>query len=503
MRNTRGAGSLLILVFLLMVSMSLFVAGLMFIASHEIRDTVFGANDYRLLHLADAGVDRAIRQLRADYLTSTQTGEADLRGADTSLCVSVGSASRLSYIDNSNSTLNNNNDQAIIRTFDSNYTQARIVSVALFARASRATGGTGATMQVSYTTDGSVYTTVMTQALPNSTTLVNYSADITGSLTWQQIMSPNFRLRAVRTSGNRNMNLDALWIRVEYEIDTNTETWFNGSYASFPVTLGNGDIQSVSIADESGKVHLNYATQGLLRYLMEERGVASGTANTVATNIVNYRGAALTNPFDSIEEVQRVTGMTQAIYDAIRDYITVYSYINPYSYRPPTAGTASRAPININTAPREVLEAVFDNLSLGGTDAASLATDIINARAVSPFTCFYHWDTSVTTDLYGLITTRAYLSTSGNPDERDRVLDTADASSLIPVSGSASYTNPAAEFCYATQAFEVQSVGRSLGTDFRVTVKVKDDPRDTGNIRTFYNYTGDTTAIGHRRENYE
>ncbi|HOX09035.1 MAG TPA: type II secretion system protein GspK, partial [Candidatus Omnitrophota bacterium] len=390
MRNTRGAGSLLILVFLLMVSMILFVAGLMFIASGEIRDTAFGANDYRLLHLADAGVDRAMRQLRADYITSTQTGEADLRGADTSLSSSVGSATRLSYIDNSNATINNNGDRAIVRRFDSNYTQARIISVTYFVRASRSTGGAGATMQASYTTDGSTYTTAMTQALPNSATLVNYSADITGGLTWDDIMSEDFRLRVVRTAGNRNMNIDAMWIRVEYEIDTNTETWFDGSYASFPVTLGDGDVQSVSIVDEAGKVHLNYATQGLLRFLMQERGVASGTANTVATNIVNYRGAALTNPFDSIEEVQRVTGMTQAIYDAIKDYVTVYSYINPYSYRPPASGTTSRAPININTAPREVLEAVFDNLSLGGTDAARLATDIINARASSPFTCFYH-----------------------------------------------------------------------------------------------------------------
>ncbi|MFA6356291.1 MAG: hypothetical protein WCY23_04185, partial [Candidatus Omnitrophota bacterium] len=322
------------------------------------------------------------------------------------------------------------------------------------------------------------------------------------SLTWDQLMSPNFRLRVTRT-GDRNVTIDAMWIRVEYEIDTNTESWFDGSYAAFPVTLGDGVIQSVSIADESGKVHLNYATQGLLRYLMQERGVASGTANTVATNIVNYRGAALTNPFDSVEEVQRVTGMTQAIYDAIKDYVTVYSYINPYSYRPPASGTASRAPININTASREVLEAVFDNLALGTADPASLATDIINARAVSPFTCFYNWDTAVTTDFYGFVTARSYLSTSGNPDERDKVLDTADASSLIPVSGSASYVNTAAEFCYATQAFEVQSVGRAKDIGLRVTTKVKDDPRDTGNIRTFYNYTGDTTAIGHRREKFE
>lgn len=498
MRNTRGAGSLLILVFLLMVAMSMFVAGLMFIASHEIRDTVFGANDYRLLHLADAGVDRALRQLRTDYLTSTQTGIADLRGADNSLCSSVGSAARIRLIDNSNATLNNNNDQAILRNFDPNYTQSRIISVTYFVRASRATGGTGATMQASYTTDGSTYTTVITQALPNSTTLVNYSADITGSLTWAQIMSPNFRLRVVRTAGNRNINLDAMWIRVEYEIDTNTETWFDGSYASFPITLGDGDIQSVSIVDEAGKVHLNYATQALLRYLMVERGVASGTSNTVATNIVNYRGASLTNPFDSIEELQRVTGVTQAIYDAIKDYVTVYSYINVNAYNPPSSTAVSRAPININTAPRETLEAIFDPANLSAADVPRLAGDIIAQRQTAPFRCYYDSfslssDMTVFTNFINSAARTAYLSNA----ERNRVLGNADASLLI--SGT-TYTT---EFCYATSAFEVQSLGSALGVDFRVTTKVKDDPRETGNIRTFYNYTGDTAAIGHRRENYE
>jgi Tfp pilus assembly protein PilX len=498
MPNNRGAGSLLILVFILMVSMSLFVSGLIFIAGMETRDTGFGANDYRVLHLADAGVDRALRQLRTDYLTSTQTGTTDLRGADTTLSVSVTSATNMMYIDSSSATLNANTDQAIVRTFDSNYTQARITSVLFFVSAS----GNGDTMQLSYTTDGTNYVNAGSAFSGLTGSLLNYSRDITGSLTWATIMSPNFRLRVMRTGGSSNLSVNAIWLRVTYEIDTNTESWFTGAYASYPITLGDGTIQSVSIADESGKVHLNYATQGLLRYLMVERGVASATANTVATNIVSYRGAALTNPFDTVEELQRVTGMTQAIYDAIKNYVTVYSYINPYSYRPPTTGTVSRAPVNINTAPREVLEAIFDNLALDATDPASLATDIINTRATVPFTCFYSSNAAVTSDLYDFIVARAYLSTSGNPDQRDRVLDTADASSLIPISGSATYPNPATEFCYATTAFDVQSVGRAHGVNFRVTTKIKDDPRG-GNIRTFYNYTGDTTAIGYRRENYE
>ena len=76
---------------------------------------------------------------------------------------------------------------------------------------------------------------------------------------------------------------------------------------------------------------------------------------------MSYRGS---NWFDTVEELQNVTGMTTAYYDLIKNYVTVYSWVNPNVQRP----TGSRAPININTAPLQVLEAVFDPLGLGATD---------------------------------------------------------------------------------------------------------------------------------------
>ena len=59
-------------------------------------------------------------------------------------------------------------------------------------------------------------------------------------------------------------------------------------------------VESAPIDDEQGKVHLNYASQSLLRYLMVECGIVDATANTLATNIVTYRGS---NLFDTVEEV--------------------------------------------------------------------------------------------------------------------------------------------------------------------------------------------------------
>jgi hypothetical protein len=362
-------------------------------------------------------------------------------------------------------------------------------------------------LQVSYSTNGSFPqpgSTALTWALPNTATLGNNSVNITAdrTWTWPAIMGAAFTLRAQRTAGNRAINLDAIWLRVTYAIDTNTEAWFTGTYDTFPKTLGDGFIQSVSITDEASKIHLNYASQSLLRYLMQERGVASGTANTVATNIVSYRGASLTNPFDSVEELQQVTGMTQTIYNLIRDYVTVYSFINTNSYRP-TSSTVpiSRVPANINTASREVLEAIFDPLTLGATDPASLATDIINTRAVTPFTCFYHFDTAVTSDFYGFVLARGYLTTA----ERNRVLDNADASSLVPVSGAGAFTGVTTEFCYANTTYKIESVGKitvpgQVTSD--INLRVKTIAGNDGG-RVFQNYTGDATSTGYWKENYE
>jgi hypothetical protein len=206
---------------------------------------------------------------------------------------------------------------------------------------------------------------------------------------------------------------------------------------------------------------------------------------------VTYRG---TKSFDSVEELQQASAMTTGNYNLIKDYFTVYSFINVYALRP----TGNRAPVNINTAPRQVLEAIFDSLTLGATDAASLATDIINTRATTPFTCFYSADAAVTTDLYDYIFARAYFSASGNPDERDRVLDNADPSSLIPVNGSNTFNTVSTEFCYDSGAYKIESVATVGGRSARVKTIL-----NNLGLRTFTTFTGDTTSVGYRKENFE
>lgn len=479
---------------MLIATLTLTVVAFLLLVTKRTLNVGYQLDDMKMLYIAEAGVERAVRAIRDDVTSTTQTGTADMRGSGTSGSVSISNPDQMRYIDGSTATINNNSDDARLSSFDLNYPNTRITSVLLGVRASRASGGTGATIQVSYTTNGSfpqAGNTALTQAL--TTTLTTYTASITSdrTWTWPTINSSNFIMRAVRTAGNRDINIDAMFLRVTYEIDTNTEAWYTGSYVTLPINLNGGTVDSITIADEAGKVHLNTASQSLLRYLMVRLGTADATANTVATNIVTYRS---TNNFDSVEEVQLVTGMTSDIYNAIKDYVTVYSYINSSAARP----TGNRAPININTAPVQVLGAVFDALSLGSGDATSLANDIVTQRAIAPFTCFYSSDSSVTTDFYDFARGRSYLSTAGDPDEQDMVLDNADASSLVPVSGSTGFNAVTTEFCYDTSAFKVTSVASLKSRAFRIQEMIA----DTGS-RQFTTFAGDTTSVGWRKENFQ
>lgn len=505
----RRRGFVMIIALVYAAVLTVVVTAMAYFIASESRGVGFQLDDTKALYLAQAGVERAFREIRDEVLTPPQTGVADLRGADTALSVAMTNPANMCYIDATTYTaatcavIDNNTDQAIIRTFDSNYTQARIVSVLFFVRASRATGGSGATIAASYTTNGSTYTTAFTQALPNSTTLANYSADITGTLTWATLMSSNFRLRVMRTSGNRNAYIDAIWLRVTYNIDTNTEPWYTESYAVFPMTLGDGRIKTVTITDEARKVHLNTASQALLNYLMQERGIPAATASTIATNIVNYRGAALTNPFDTVEELQQVAGVTSAYYDLIKDYVTVYSYINTNTQRP-AGSPLFRAPVNINTAPPEVLRAIFDPI-VGTATSNTLANDIITARTTGagPFTCFYNSNTLVTTDFYDFVMGRGYLTAA----QRNQILDNSDASLLVPVSGYAGMNEQTTEFCYADTTYRIESVGSIAVTgkvtndiNLRVTSMVGND-----SSRTFPVYANQPQSgwKGYWKESYE
>ncbi len=476
-----------------MTTLIVMAGSFIYMMTYECRSVGSQKDDANLSALADAGIEKAVRVIMDDKAPNSASGTADLRGEDTSGSISIGSPDRVRYFADGNATINNNSDESHLRIFDSNYTNANIVSLYLGVVASRPNGGTGATIEVSYTTNGvlpQAGNTILTQVL-TTTSLNDYYANITPDRTWlwNTIMSSNFILRARRVAGDKNINLDTLFLRATYDIDTFKESWATGSYASFPITLGSGTIQSITITDEERNVHLNYASLALLQNLLTNLGISN--ASTKATNIVNYRGAGLTNPFNSVEELQQVTGITAPDYSTIKNYVTVYSFVNTNVYRL----SGPRAPININTASFEVLKAVFDQITgLGAGDSTRLANDITSFRNSTPFTCFFSSDTSVTTDFYDFIDNLSYISNT----ERNRIQDNCDPSSLVPWSGFGGYNCLTTEFCYASSVFYIEVLARIGGRNLRVkTIRGKDGSR------ALSTYIGDTAFAGWRKENFE
>ncbi|MDP3791434.1 MAG: type II secretion system protein GspK [Candidatus Omnitrophota bacterium] len=484
---TDKRGFILLLTFIFMTVLTVITGALIYMTASDMRNIAPQSDDVNMEGLADAGIERAHRAIRDDYINTTSTGAADLRGGDTSLSVSVGNPNNMRYIDSATSGINSNSDQAILRTFDSSYMNTRIISVQIHVRADRDGSASGAaTIQAAYTTDGVSYTPVITRAL--TTTVLDYYVTVPVLASWSILMGSNFRLRTMRVEGNSSVNLESMFLRVTYGIDTPAEDWATGSYASFPVSLSGGTIESVTVTDEASKVHLNYASQALLSNLLTNLSIAS--APTKATNIVSYRGVGLTNPFDSVEELQQVTGITAADYAAIKDYVTVYSFVNSNVFRP----TGPRAPVNINTASFEVLKAIFDSLNLGASDPISLANDIITFRGSTPFTCFYSSNAAVTTDFFDFVDARAYLSNA----ERNRVVDNCDASSLVPVSGFGGQNCLTTELCYAGYSFMIDSLAKYNNRKLRVKTL-----RGNDGAHVFSTHAGDTVLSGWRKENFE
>ena len=109
-----------------------------------------------------------------------------------------------------------------------------------------------------------------------------------------------------------------------------------------PVTIpfAGHDVQ-VSVQDEAGKIDLNTTGEPVLRQLLIGAGLDAEAARRLAENIISWRqfkesdrpgGAVYAGEhgprnalFQSVEELQLVTGMTQDLYRRIAPTLTVYS----------------------------------------------------------------------------------------------------------------------------------------------------------------------------------
>ena len=109
----------------------------------------------------------------------------------------------------------------------------------------------------------------------------------------------------------------------------------------------------ISVQDEIGKINLNQASEAVLAAVLRSVGVDPGTAQSLANAIADfrdtdsfsrapgaeeadYRAAGLAwgpknAPFEALEELQNVLGMTAEIYERVAPDLTIYSggAINP------------------------------------------------------------------------------------------------------------------------------------------------------------------------------
>lgn len=109
-----------------------------------------------------------------------------------------------------------------------------------------------------------------------------------------------------------------------------------------------GSPVQVQVVDEGGKVDINQADANLLTQLMRVQGVDAEVAQALAAAILDWRDADALNqpqggaedpdyaaaglsygakdaPFESVDELQQVLGMTSEIYDRLAPYVTIYT----------------------------------------------------------------------------------------------------------------------------------------------------------------------------------
>ena len=141
-------------------------------------------------------------------------------------------------------------------------------------------------------------------------------------------------------------------------VDPQTEQQLLGSIpigeGAFTIGVEDSEGVHIGLVDEQRKLNLNTAAVGHLAHLIEAVGPSGTPAQGIADAILDWRdepvGSACASatppchngPFDTVDELRLVPGMTPALFDALQPYVTVYG-----------AGA-----INVNTASAVVLNTV-------------------------------------------------------------------------------------------------------------------------------------------------
>lgn len=152
------------------------------------------------------------------------------------------------------------------------------------------------------------------------------------------------------------------------------------------------------LRDEDSKINLNAITQQsqeILSHLISLAGFDEDVALTIASSVVDWHDedSTVTNQpsgaendyyqsqqvqyncknmaFDSIEELLLVRGMSKEILSEIKDYITVFPK------------EASRLQVNVNTAPKIVIQALARKFSGQGTNTEIADADSLTEKLIA------------------------------------------------------------------------------------------------------------------------
>lgn len=185
---------------------------------------------------------------------------------------------------------------------------------------------------------------------------------------------------------------------LSYSLGSRSYTTLEDAWA-LPIALDEerGRLR-IRIIDESSRLNLNLVTlpngtanepyQGMVRRLFRQQKLSQDLVDALADwidegSVPNPAGAEAewylsqkqrvrprNGPLLTVEEVNRVKGFDSDVLEKLRPFVTVYGE---------GAAGSPASPVNINTAPREVLAALDERMSL------PLADRIIEYRKTTPF----------------------------------------------------------------------------------------------------------------------
>ncbi len=170
--------------------------------------------------------------------------------------------------------------------------------------------------------------------------------------------------------------------------------------------FGNGSYEYI-ITDEDGKLNINTASVGQLKYIFLDSGVDIKEVDTIVDSIIDWRDkndlhmlngaeedyyqslpvpySCKDGPFDSVEELLLVKGMTPEIFYGSEDEEGEKVFEGVAKYL--TVKGSNR--ININTASRLVLEAVLGiesaNNIMQQREAGPISRPVRNGKVSSEF----------------------------------------------------------------------------------------------------------------------